>query len=241
MNRHLLRSLPLATGLLGLALSAHGEPAATKHAAAKPAAATTAPANVTNSPEYAMGLSVGEGMKRAGVGAINLDALVKGLQDGLAGKTTSPEDRERINKYMTELRAAGAARAKQAGSEFLAKNAQAPGVITTSSGLQYKILDEGKTASASPTSSDTVTVHYRGKLLDGTVFDSSYDRGQPATFPVTGVIKGWQEALPLMKPGAKWQLFIPSELAYGDNGQGKIPPGSVLVFDVELLSVGDAK
>jgi len=142
---------------------------------------------------------------------------------------------------MTDLRSAGAAKAKQAAAEFLAKNAKADGVVQTASGLQYKIVDAGKTGANSPQPTDTVTVQYRGKLLDGTVFDSSYDRGQPATFPVNGVIKGWQEALPLMKPGAKWQLFIPADLAYGDSGQGKIPPGSLLIFDVELLSVGDAK
>jgi FKBP-type peptidyl-prolyl cis-trans isomerase FklB len=242
MNRHLTRSLPLAAGLIGLALSVHG--ATTAPAAADHKAASTTPAKdaaAESSPEYSMGLSVGESMKKAGVTNVNFAVLAKGIQDGLAGKATSAEDRERINKYMTELRSAGAAKAKQAAAEFLAKNAKADGVVQTASGLQYKIVDAGKTGANSPQPTDTVTVQYRGKLLDGTVFDSSYDRGQPATFPVNGVIKGWQEALPLMKPGAKWQLFIPADLAYGDSGQGKIPPGSLLIFDVELLSVGDAK
>jgi FKBP-type peptidyl-prolyl cis-trans isomerase FklB len=240
MNRHVTRSLPLLAGLIGLALSAQGAPTATaEHKAAS--AATTKDAAVETSPEYSMGLSVGEGMKKAGVANINFAALTKGLQDGLAGKATGPEDRERINKYMTDLRSAGATKAKQAATDFLAKNAKADGVVQTTSGLQYKIVDAGKTSAASPMPTDTVTVQYRGKLLDGTVFDSSYERGQPATFPVNGVIKGWQEALQLMKPGAKWQLFIPADLAYGDAGQGKIPPGSLLIFDVELLSVGESK
>jgi FKBP-type peptidyl-prolyl cis-trans isomerase len=188
-----------------------------------------------------MGLSVGEGMKKAGVISTNVELFTKGLQDGLNGKAMSQEDRDRITKHMNELRTALSGRNKQVAQDFLAKNAKAPGVVVTNSGLQYKIVDAGKTDAPSPSASDTVTVQYRGHLIDGTVFDSSYDRGQPATFPVGGVIKGWQEALQLMKPGAKWQLFVAPELAYGDSGQGKIQPGSLLIFDVELLSVGAAK
>ena len=134
-----------------------------------------------------------------------------------------------------------AAAGPTAAQAFLAKNKTAPGVVTLPDGLQYKIVEAGKTDAASPIATDTVTVNYRGHLIDGTVFDSSYDRGQPATFPVGGVIKGWQEALQLMKPGAKWQLFVSPELAYGDAGQGKIQPGSLLIFDVELLSITAAK
>jgi len=138
-------------------------------------------------------------------------------------------------KMVAEMQAL-AAKNKAAGEAFLAENAKKEGVVVTDSGLQYKIIEEGEGPSPGP--SDMATVNYRGTLIDGTQFDSSYDRGQPATFPVGGVIAGWTEALQLMKPGAKWQLFIPADLAYGERGAGKdIGPNSTLVFDVELLSV----
>src|ERR1700730_17703129 len=121
------------------------------------------------------------------------------------------------------------------GDKFLADNKAKEGVKTTASGLQYKVLKEG--TGATPKSSDTVTVNYRGTLLDGTEFDSSYKRGQPATFPVAGVIKGWTEALQIMKAGSKYQLFIPASLAYGEQGRPGIPPNSVLIFEVELMDV----
>jgi len=131
---------------------------------------------------------------------------------------------------------AAAARNKAAAKDFLARNAHEKGVVTTASGLQYKILSAADKKAAPIAPTDKVTVDYRGKLLDGTEFDSSYSRGVPATFPVNGVIKGWQEALVLMKPGAKWQLFIPPELAYGPTPKPKIPPNSLLIFDVTVLS-----
>jgi FKBP-type peptidyl-prolyl cis-trans isomerase len=133
-----------------------------------------------------------------------------------------------------EKRKAEAETNKKAGAEFLAANKTKPGVITLPSGLQYKVLTEGK--GDSPKADDTVTVNYRGTLIDGTEFDSSYSRNQPANFQANHVIKGWTEALQLMKPGSKWQLFIPSELAYGDMSRPKIPAGSTLIFEVELLS-----
>jgi FKBP-type peptidyl-prolyl cis-trans isomerase len=129
------------------------------------------------------------------------------------------------------------AKNKTAAREFLAKNAKTAGVTTTASGLQYKILSPGDAASASPKPTDQVTVQYRGRLLNGTEFDSSYSHGQAASFKLNAVIKGWQEALPMMKPGAKWQLFVPPELAYDVNTPATIPPGSLLVFDIELLKV----
>jgi len=125
---------------------------------------------------------------------------------------------------------------KALGEAFLAENAKQEGVVVTESGLQYKVIEPGQGDSPGP--ADVATVHYRGTLIDGTQFDSSYDRGQPATFPVGGVIAGWSEALQMMKPGAKWQLFIPAELAYGERGAGQvIGPNSTLIFDVELISV----
>lgn len=126
----------------------------------------------------------------------------------------------------------------KAGADFLAANEHAAGVISTPSGLQYRIEKSGPASGAHPRETDQVTVQYEGKLLSGAVFDSSYKRGEPASFPVTGVIPGWTEALQLMRPGDVWTLWIPPALAYGDEGVGPIPPSSVLVFKIELLSVG---
>ena len=128
-------------------------------------------------------------------------------------------------------------RGKKEGEAFLAANAKAPGVKTTKSGLQYKVLKDG--TGKSPAKTDTVTTHYKGTLIDGTQFDSSYDRNKPASFQVDGVIKGWTEALQMMKEGSKWQLFIPWDLAYGPEGRPGIPPNATLVFEVELLKVGE--
>ena len=208
---------------------------------AKPAAAPVA-AQAAPSPSYSAGLQVGEGMHRAGfTNEIDVDAFARGLKDALAGKASTPEDRERLNQFIAEVRNNVLTRNHAAARDFLAKNAGAKGVVTTASGLQYKILEAGDAKAASPGPSDKVTVQYRGTLLDGTEFDSSYSRGTPASFQVNGVIKGWQEALVLMKPGAKWQLFVPPELAYDANSRPPIPPGSLLLFDVELVSVGAAK
>jgi len=204
----------------------------------KPAAApAAAPAAV--SPSYSAGLAVGENMHRAGfTSELDLAEFTRGLKDALAGKAPTAEDRTRLNQYVTELQSNAVNRNHAAARDFLAKNASAKGVVTTASGLQYKVVEAGDDKAASPNPTDKVVVQYRGKLLDGTEFDSSYARGTPATFQVNGVIKGWQEALVLMKPGAKWQLFIPPELAYDTKSPPAIPPGSMLLFDVELVSVG---
>jgi FKBP-type peptidyl-prolyl cis-trans isomerase FklB len=207
----------------------------------KPAAAATATA-AAPSPSYTVGLQVGEGMHRAGMDKnFDLDGFVRGLKDALAGKAMTDADRERLNQYMTEVHNNLIMRNHTAARDFLAKNATAKGVVTTASGLQYRIVEAGDANAASPGPTEKVVVQYRGKLLDGTEFDSSYARGVPATFQVNGVIKGWQEALALMKPGAKWQLFIPPELAYDTNSRPPIPPGSLLLFDVELVSIGTPK
>ncbi len=203
----------------------------------------TAPATpAAPSPSQSLGLQVGESLHRAGVtDEVDVDAFVRGLKDGLAGKAVAAEDTERVNTFITDIRRHIVDRNHAAAREFLTKNASAPGVVTTASGLQYRIVEPGDASASSPAPTDRVTVHYRGKLLDGTEFDSSYSRGAPAVFPVNGVIKGWQEALGLMKPGAKWQLFIPPELAYDANSRPPIPPGSLLLFDVELVAVGAPK
>ena len=144
-----------------------------------------------------------------------------------------------MGKAEAKAKVAGDKNLKE-GETFLAENAKKDGVKSTASGLQYKVLKSG--SGATPKSSDEVKVHYHGKLIDGTVFDSSVDRGEPVTFPVTGVIPGWVEALQLMKVGDKWQIYLPSKLAYGAQGAGgKIGPNAVLVFDVELLGIGGAK
>jgi len=188
---------------------------------------------------YALGYQVGRDLTGT---EVRNDALLQGLQDGQAGAAAklSPEEMQaalgaletRINEQRAKAQAEAAQKAAAAGTAYLADNAKREGVTTTASGLQYKVNAPG--TGRAPTVNDTVTVHYRGTLVDGTEFDSSYKRGEPATFPVGGVIAGWTEALQLMKEGAKYQLVIPPALTYGDRG----PLASqVLIFDVELLGV----
>jgi FKBP-type peptidyl-prolyl cis-trans isomerase len=210
-------------------------------APAAPAAPPAPPPVSSAEASYSFGVTFGEQLRRAGVAKdIAVDDIVRGLKDSLSGKAATPGDNQRISQFLRNARDAAGTRNKAAAKEFLAKNAKEPGVKSTASGLQYKVLTPGNDKAASPNPTDQVTVNYRGKLLDGTEFDSSYSRNEPATFPLNGVIKGWQEGLALMKPGAKWQLFIPPELAYDLRSPPAIPPGSLLVFDVELLSVKSA-
>ena len=194
---------------------------------------------------YAIGMDMGGSLKRNSID-VDIDALVKGLKDALAGgkmMMTEQEQRETLMAFQKEFQVkqqekmkALAETNKKEGEAFLAENKKKKGVKTLPSGLQYKIITEGK--GASPKETDTVTVNYRGTLIDGTEFDSSYKRNEPATFPVKGVIRGWTEALQLMKEGAKWQLFIPSDLAYGERGAGgTIGPNATLIFEVELLKI----
>lgn len=195
---------------------------------------------------YALGLSMGHNFRGSGIEKINVQDFADGVAavyDGLAPKISFDEAKQIINEFFTELQkkqqeqaAAMAAVNEKAGQDFLLENGKRVEVKTTTSGLQYEVLKEGD--GAQPTAGDRVTVHYTGKLIDGTVFDSSVDRGEPATFGVTQVIPGWVEALQLMKAGAKWRLFIPSALAYGPQGAGGvIGPNQTLIFDVELISV----
>jgi FKBP-type peptidyl-prolyl cis-trans isomerase FklB len=189
---------------------------------------------------YSIGLNVGFNMKRQNV-EINQEAFDAGMKDALSGRKpllTEQEVRETMiafEKDMQDKRTQLAQKNAGEAQKFLNENKGKEGVKTTASGLQYKVLKEGN--GAQPKGSDTVSVNYRGTLTDGTEFDSSYKRGQPATFPVSGVIKGWTEALQLMKAGSKYQLVIPPDLGYGQTGQGSIPPNAVLVFEVELLEV----
>lgn len=195
---------------------------------------------------YSIGANIGSNLLGQGLAEdLDVDAIVAGLRDGIAGgdlKMTIPEMEAAIQAFTVlqqeKMNAELAAQA-QAGRDFLAQNAKQAGVTTTASGLQYSVLNEAPSASAaSPKETDTVTVHYTGTLIDGTVFDSSVERNEPATFPLNGVIPGWTEGLQLMKVGAKYRFFIPSELAYGEQGAPPvIPPNSPLIFDVELLSI----
>jgi FKBP-type peptidyl-prolyl cis-trans isomerase FklB len=194
---------------------------------------------------YSIGLDIGNTFKKQNMD-INPDILQAGLRDALSGKTPLLNDeqvKETMAEYSKTMMEAQANRAKEAGkknleigAKFLAENKGKEGVKTTPSGLQYKVLKEG--SGTPPTAVDTVETHYRGTLINGTEFDSSYKRNEPATFPVNAVIKGWTEALQLMKPGSKYQLFIPADLAYGERGAGQdIGPNETLIFEVELLGV----
>lgn len=210
-----------------------GTPAAATSPTAEPAGAPT-----PDQSGYLFGLTFGEQMHGVGItDQVSVDAIARGLKDGLQGKKSTPADRHQVQEFVRSVMEAAVARNQTAAKDFLARNGHEKGVTTTASGLQYKVILPGDPKAAAIAPADTVTVQYRGKLLDGSEFDSSYSHGTPATFPVNGVIPGWQEALVLMKPGAKWQLFVPSELAYGANPKPGIPGGSLLIFDVELLSV----
>lgn len=194
---------------------------------------------------YAIGAQIGADMKRQAVD-IDPDTLARGVRDGFRGSKmllTDQEMRETISGLQQQMAAKQAERVrelgaknKQAGAAFLAENRKKEGVKVLPDGLQYKVIREG--TGKTPKADDTVTVNYRGALIDGAEFDSSYKRGEPATFSVKGVIKGWTEALQLMKVGSKWQLFIPPELAYGEQGAGRmIGPNATLIFEVELLGI----
>jgi FKBP-type peptidyl-prolyl cis-trans isomerase FklB len=194
---------------------------------------------------YAIGVNVGKGMQQESL-EIDPDIFAKGLKDGMTGaKMAMPDEEMRqvmtaFQKEMAEKQAvkvkAIAEKNKKEGETFLAANKKKDGVKTLPSGLQYKVIKEG--TGQTPKSTDAVTTNYRGTLIDGTEFDSSYRRGQPAKFPVSGVIPGWTEALQLMKVGSTWQLFIPSNLAYGERGAGNIiGPNATLIFDIELISI----
>lgn len=194
---------------------------------------------------YSIGMDVGKSIQKQKID-INPDFFLTGLKDGLTNKyslMTEDEVRQTLLAIQTEIlerqnteMKAMASKNLTDGEKFLADNKKQKGIVTLPSGLQYRVIKNG--TGESPKATDTVTTHYRGKLIDGTEFDSSYSRGEPARFAVNAVIPGWTEALQIMKPGAKWELFIPPKLAYGENGIGQIiGPNSTLIFEVELMSV----
>ena len=188
---------------------------------------------------YSLGVNVATGVKAQGLESLDINAISKAINDVFEGNDldiSEEKSMEVLQAYFGKIQAAAQKKAGKAGATSLAENAGKEGVITTASGLQYEVLTEG--GGAKPTAADQVTVHYHGMLTDGTVFDSSVDRGEPAQFGVTQVIKGWTEALQLMSVGDKWKLTIPSNLAYGDKGAGgMIGPNATLVFEVELLGI----
>ena len=225
----------VAAALLGLSSLALAQGA--------PASATApqksgSPAQIKSEGSYSLGVSVGQNLRQMSIGpnAISTQRLLQGLHDGLAGKAKfGPANQTSVRAMIVAARARIGEENHSAAHAFLARNGKKKGIVTTASGLQYEVLKAGQGDMPKP--DDTVTVNYRGTLLDGTEFDSSYKRGKPATFPVDRVIPGWQEALKLMTPGAKWRLFVPPKLAYDLNSPPPIPPGSLLIFDVELLGV----
>ena len=194
---------------------------------------------------YALGLNIGKQLAQMGAEGLNIDDFAQAIKDVLAGneQMTMAESQKVVNQFFQEAEAKQRAKAaemgkaaKAEGEKYLADNAKKDGVITTKSGLQYMVLQEG--TGKSPKATDSVKCHYEGFLIDGTVFDSSIQRGEPATFPLGGVIAGWTEGLQLMKEGGKTRFFIPYNLAYGESGAaGSIPPYAVLIFDVELIEV----
>ena len=188
---------------------------------------------------YALGLSIGNNFQNSGIKQLQVADFVKGLEDVLGEKQPAisyEEAKQVINDYFMKLQQERLEINKQAGAEFLEINRHKAGVVELPSGLQYQILKQG--TGAKPSANDKVKCHYHGTLINGTVFDSSVQRGEPATFGVSQVIPGWVEALQLMPVGSKWRLFIPSNLAYGEHGAGDvIEPNSTLIFDVELLDI----
>jgi len=224
-----------------------GAPPAPAAAAAPKKPAATAPeaaATDKNAASYSLGVSMGDQLRSSGIPpeAINSERLAQGVRDAVTGKVKMSEEHQKNIQQLVRTAQEGAAEANhKAAAAFLAANAKKPGVVTTASGLQYLVLTPGKGESPKPT--DEVTVNYRGTLIDGTEFDSSYKRGQPASFVLGRVIPGWTEGLQLMKPGGKTRLFVPPALAYDLHvrpGMG-IPPGSLLIFEVELLSFKPAE
>lgn len=214
-------------------------PVAAAHKAAAHTAAAPGLKTSSDSLSYAIGMSLANFYKQQGISSVNTAMVDKAINDVMkTGKAALTDEQMNmcITGYLQKVKSSKASAAKKAGEAFLAENKKKPGVVTLPSGLQYEIMKKGD--GPIPAATDKVKCHYHGTLIDGTVFDSSVDRGQPAEFPVNGVIQGWVEALQLMPVGSKWKLFIPSNLAYGDNAAGpKIPGGSTLIFEVELLEI----
>ena len=247
-------ALIIATTIVAISINAQeAKPVAKKVlpkpvVVAKPTAAVAAPAFKTNSDSasYGIGVRIAQNLKSQGFDGVNQELLKRAIGDVLQNKTLAIPDSlidASLEAYHKKSMDAKSAVAKKEGADFLAANAKKPGVKVLPDGLQYEVIKAGSD-STHPLLTDKVKCHYHGTLINGKVFDSSVDRGEPITFPLNGVIKGWQEAVQLMTVGSKWKLFIPSDLAYGDQQAGpSIAPGSTLIFTVELLGIekGDTK
>lgn len=194
--------------------------------------------NEVNKISYSLGVNIGQSLAEQGLKEVNGEAFAQAISDFFEGNDLaikSDEAQMNLQQFFGKLQGEMAEVQSKAGVEFLAENAKKEGVVTLPSGLQYEIMTEG--SGEKPAATDTVKTHYHGTLIDGTVFDSSVQRGEPISFPLNGVISGWTEGLQLMPVGSKWRLFVPSNLAYGERGQGAIQPHSTLVFEVELLGI----
>jgi FKBP-type peptidyl-prolyl cis-trans isomerase len=206
-------------------------------AAARVQSAVGAPVNSS----YEIGVLLGDQLEHNGLGSrLTPDELIRGLKDGLAGHAQTAQEREATLHFMRSARESLADSNRAAAREFLARNAQESNIRSTPSGLQYRVLAEGDPSGRSPAPMDAVTVRYRATLPDGHEFDRSDTHDRAATFRLNSVLKGWQEAILAMKPGAKWQLFVPPELGYGSNSPPGVPPGSLLIYELELLRVDPA-
>jgi FKBP-type peptidyl-prolyl cis-trans isomerase len=234
-----------ALALVGLADAGQDQVAGTRGGAVTaPGAVASRAAEAPDKPaspdvaSYDIGLMLGRQLYQNGLGdAARQDELIRGLKEGLAGKVATDEQRKQANEFIRSGREAAAAHHEHEAQEFLTKNAKAEGVRTTTSGLQYRVLAAGEPAGHPPGPTDEVTVQYRAALADGVEFDSSYAHGRSATLQMASIIKGWREALLLMRPGARWQLFVPPELGYGATPPPAVPPGSLLIYELELVRV----
>jgi FKBP-type peptidyl-prolyl cis-trans isomerase len=244
----------ICVSVLGsMAVNAQAKPKAPAAKSAKPAkvaADTSKPKaistlkNSTDSFSYALGVNVANNLKQQGIEVVNNAAMAKGMNDVFKKKAIELNEQQCNGVIQQKLQANQAKKSngeKAKSQAFLASNKKRPGVITLPDGLQYEILKKGDASSAMPRLQDTVVAHYAGTLIDGKKFDNSYDRGQPLTIPVSGVIKGWTEILQLMHIGDKYKIFVPSELGYGERGAGAdIPGGATLIFEMELLEIKPA-
>lgn len=241
MRKTLLASTLLLAAMAGMAQATKTTTKPALKPAPKPAVQSPAPVmkNSIDSVSYAIGMSLASFYKEQGITSVNTSLVTRALNDAMKGQKTLLTQEQcnmSISNYLQELKREKSAVARKVGEEFLAANKTKPGVITLPSGMQYQVVQEG--TGPIPALTDTVKCHYHGTLIDGTIFDSSVKRGTPIDFPVTGVIKGWVEALQIMPVGSKWKLFIPADLAYGDSQAGPyIAPGSTLIFDIELISI----
>jgi FKBP-type peptidyl-prolyl cis-trans isomerase FklB len=237
-NTWLSKRSPARLLVLLAAATVSGVPGARAADAAAPSTPPKPPAVAPETASYDLGLMLGSQLQHNGIApTLSMDALIRGLKDGVGGRAITAAERDTAQRFMREARDALAAKNQGAGKEFLLRNAKETGVKTTPSGLQYRVLTEGVPGGKSPGPTDQVTVRYRASLADGTEFDRSDTHDRPATFRVNTVFKAWQEAFLAMKPGAKWQLFVPPELGYGANPPPMVPLGALLVYELELLQV----